>query len=357
MRVKSQPFFKRILIAITALAGVVILGAGHGLSVGGQAPQPQPHPPLTVEQRNARAAYWASKRGLQFGVPEDAYERALSNAKALSVAATGLPGGTFAWSAIGPQPMLNNYPNFAGFFTGPTLNTSEGRVAAVATDPITSNLVYVGAAGGGVWRSSDGGATFIPIFNNEPVQAIGAITVDRKGNVWVGTGEGVHSDSYYGQGIFLSSDHGDTWTQITGGAGNPFIHTSFRRIAVDSNTPPHIFAAATYAASLSRADAIFTQTNYNNDGLWRSTDGGATWLQVGNSTASGGRATFNGCTLGLKHGSLSGHRRSRRSQQQRPRLRRDRFRQRLHFQRRRLHVVRSATSRNQDRHHKRNRAG
>ncbi len=193
--------------------------------------------------------------------------------------------------------MLNNFPNFGGLFTGPPMTTSSGRVAAVAADPLTRGLVYVGAAGGGIWRSSDGGGTFTPIFDQEPAQAIGAITVDRKGNVWVGTGEGVQSDSYYGQGIFKSTDHGATWTQITGGTGSPFIHSAFRRIAVDDRTPPHIFAAVTYANSQSRADATFLESNVNNDGLWRSTDGGTTWVQVGNSTLPGGRASFNGCTV------------------------------------------------------------
>jgi ligand-binding sensor domain-containing protein len=106
--------------------------------------------------------------------------------------------------------MLNNFPNFGGLFTGPAMTTSAGRVSAIAADPSIRGLVYIGAAGGGIWRSSDGGATFTPIFDREPVQAIGAITVDRKGNVWVGTGEGVQSDSYYGQGIFKSTDHGAT---------------------------------------------------------------------------------------------------------------------------------------------------
>ena len=110
-----QRFYMRILIAITAGTGLAMLLAGQGSSVGGQAPQPRPHAPLSVEQRNARAAYWASKRGLQFGVPEHAYERALSEAKALSFAAAALGGGAFAWSAIGPQPMLNNSPTSPGF--------------------------------------------------------------------------------------------------------------------------------------------------------------------------------------------------------------------------------------------------
>ncbi|MGO9602479.1 MAG: hypothetical protein ACLQAT_03575 [Candidatus Binataceae bacterium] len=175
------------------------------------------------------------------------------------------------------------------------MNTSAGRFSAVAADPTTKNLVFGGAAGGGVWRSTDGGQTFVQVFDAQPVQAIGAITVDHTGTVWVGTGEGVHSDSYYGQGIFTSTDHGNTWTQITGGMNNPFLLQSFRRIAVDTNNPPHIFAAVTYADSQGRADPDWVESNYNNDGLWRSLDGGMTWNQVGNSKTRAGNPTFNRC--------------------------------------------------------------
>jgi BNR-Asp box repeat len=282
--------------AVVAGMGLALLATGLGAGGGEAGSPPSPHAPLTVEQRRARAEYWASKRGLQFGVPERAYAQALADAQALSANAAAGLAVPFSWSAIGPQPMLNNYPNFAGYFTGPPMTTSAGRVAAVAADPTTAKLIFIGAAGGGVWRSTDGGGTFAPVFDNEPTQAIGAITVDHHGIVWVGTGEGVQSDSYYGQGIFKSTDHGNTWTQITGGPGNPFIHAAFRRIAVDDSIPPHIFAAATYASSASRADASIIESDVNNDGLWRSTDGGATWIQVGNSTVNGGRRSFNGCT-------------------------------------------------------------
>lgn len=294
---KTYGYSKSILTLMIAGAGLAMLFAGHGTNAVEQAPRPAPHAPLTSLQREARAAYWASKRGLQFGIPDHAYEQAIANARRIQAAAPlGLGGSPLIWNFIGPSPMLNNYPNFGGWFTGPPLNTSEGRVAAVAADPRTADLVYVGAAGGGVWRSTDGGGTFTAIFNGEPTQAIGAITVDSTGTVWVGTGEGVHSDSYYGQGIFKSTDHGDTWSQITGGAGSPFTHAAFRRIAVDNNVPPRIFAPTTYASSLSRADAIFRESEVNNDGLWRSTDGGLSWIQVGNSTLPGGRATFNDCS-------------------------------------------------------------
>jgi hypothetical protein len=285
---------RALFAAIAAGAGLILLAAGLG--AGSDAPV-RPHAPLTLEQRLARAQYWASKRGLQFGVPDRAWEKALTAMHAMAARPGALGATPFTWIAIGPQPMLNNFPNFGGFFTGPPLTTSAGRFSSVAGDPTTANRIYAGAANGGVWRSTDAGRTFAQVFDSAPTQAIGAITVDRNGIVWVGTGEGVHGDSYYGQGIFKSTDHGNSWMQITGGAGNPFVHAALRRIAVDNSAPPHIFAAATYAGSLSRADAFWNESDPNNDGLWRSTDGGATWRQVGNSTASGGRATFNGCTL------------------------------------------------------------
>jgi len=250
------------------------------------------HRPLTLEQRAVRADYWARKLGRQFGVPATAYQRTTSR---LLESRLSLGASSFSWTALGPMPMNGIYPNFAGFFTGPPLNSAAGRVAAVAADPTVQGLVYVGAAGGGVWRSTDSGNTFTPVFDSEPTQAIGALTVDSRGDVWVGTGEGVHSDSYYGQGLFKSTDHGGSWTRITG-PNNAFVLGAFRRIAVDDNNPPHLFAALTWADSLGRAVPRWPETNRANNGLWRSTDGGASWTQVGNSMTTIGLPTFNSCS-------------------------------------------------------------
>ncbi|MFL6195612.1 MAG: WD40/YVTN/BNR-like repeat-containing protein, partial [Thermoanaerobaculia bacterium] len=88
-----------------------------------------------------------------------------------------------------------------------------GRIAAidaVGTDPLT---IYVGAAGGGVWKSTDGGLTFKPIFDDN-AQSIGAIRIDPKDpkKVWVGTGESwTRNSTSVGDGVYRTTDGGDTW--------------------------------------------------------------------------------------------------------------------------------------------------
>ena len=92
----------------------------------------------------------------------------------------------------------------------------SGRIAAiagVAADPVT---LYVGSAGGGVWKSNDGGTTFKPVFDQYP-QSIGAITVDPSNpqTVWVGTGETwVRNSVSVGAGLYKSTDGGDHWTLV-----------------------------------------------------------------------------------------------------------------------------------------------
>src|SRR6266851_2344241 len=110
-----------------------MLLATHGLRAAEQAPRPAPHAPLTLEQRSARAAYWARKRGLQFGVPHHAFQQAFEAANALPSSISCIAGRAgICWSLIGPQPILNEVPNFGGLLIGPPMNTSEGRVAAIA---------------------------------------------------------------------------------------------------------------------------------------------------------------------------------------------------------------------------------
>jgi len=79
-----------------------------------------------------------------------------------------------------------------------------GRVAAVAGLASDPNLYYIGAAGGGVWKSTDGGATWTAVFEKQPVAAIGAVTIDPTNSnvVWVGTGEAnPRNDVSYGDGV------------------------------------------------------------------------------------------------------------------------------------------------------------
>ena len=140
-----------------------------------------------------------------------------------------------------------------------------GRVAAVAGTASDPSLYYVGAAGGGVWKSSDGGATWDAVFTKEPVAAIGAVAIDpaNKNVVWVGTGEAnPRNDVSYGDGVYKSIDGGKSWRNV-GIKGARHI----ARIAVDPKNSNVVLVAAF---------GDFFADNVNG-GIWRTEDGGRTW--------------------------------------------------------------------------------
>ena len=93
----------------------------------------------------------------------------------------------------------------------------SGRISALAgyRDASGKVTLFVGAASGGVWKSTDGATTFKPVFDEQPVQSIGAIAVDPSNNrnVWVGTGESWTRNSVsIGDGVYKSTDGGETWS-------------------------------------------------------------------------------------------------------------------------------------------------
>src|SRR4029077_8764769 len=96
--------------------------------------------------------------------------------------------------------------------------TMSGRVAAITAVKEDGRLtVYVGAASGGVWKSSNGGTTFKPVFDKESAQSIGAVAIDPQTpkTIWVGTGEAWTRNSVsVGTGIYKSTDGGDSWTNM-----------------------------------------------------------------------------------------------------------------------------------------------
>ncbi|MBX6332826.1 MAG: hypothetical protein IRY91_13340, partial [Gemmatimonadaceae bacterium] len=143
-----------------------------------------------------------------------------------------------------------------------------GRVTAVAGIPGDPNTYYVGAAAGGVWKTTDGGAHWSAIFEKQPDASIGAVALapSNPNVVWVGTGEAnIRNDVVNGHGIYRSTDGGRSWTF----AGLPDAG-QIARIVVDPSDPDRADAAV-----LGKAWVPSSQR-----GVFRTTDGGRTWTRV-----------------------------------------------------------------------------
>src|SRR6059058_312270 len=160
--------------------------------------------------------------------------------------------------------------------------TMSGRISAIAgvKEPSGKITLFVGAASGGIWKSDDGGTRFRPVFDEQPVQSIGAIAIDPKNsrNIWVGTGESWTRNSVsIGDGIYKSSDGGETWTN----AGLPNSER-IAQIVVSPKNSDTVFASVPGALWSDSADR----------GLYRTTDGGKNWgLVLKGSNISTGCST------------------------------------------------------------------
>ncbi len=146
---------------------------------------------------------------------------------------------------------------------GPTV--MSGRVVDVDVSPADPTIFYVAYASGGLWKTTNNGISFTPLFDNQPSITIGDIAVDWTDDeiIWVGTGENNSSrSSYSGTGIFKSTDGGKSFTNM----GLSDIHHT-GRIIIHPNNPDIIWVAALghlYSPNKQR-------------GIYKTTDGGKSW--------------------------------------------------------------------------------
>jgi autotransporter-associated beta strand protein len=137
------------------------------------------------------------------------------------------------WFSQGPAPIFN----------GPTLGknraTLAGYVTDVAVDPTDPLTMFISTAGGGVWKTENGGKTWRPIFNDLHSSYVGVVALDPTDplHVYIGTGLVDNSvNSFAGTGVYQSYDGGATWSLITNGDGsNPFAGRAITAIAFDVN--------------------------------------------------------------------------------------------------------------------------
>jgi len=159
---------------------------------------------------------------------------------------------------------------------GPT--NVGGRVVDLVVDPSNPTTIYVAAAGGGIWKSTDEGMTFTSAWPGGNTQTMGALAMGPDGTLWAGTGEANPAGggmTYFGNGVYKSTDGGKTWQNV-----GLTDSAAIGKIVVNPNNPNEVWVAA--------AGSIYTSSPQR--GIYHTTDGGQTWqlaLAPPNATTGG----------------------------------------------------------------------
>jgi hypothetical protein len=236
------------------------------------------------------------------------------------------------WAPIGPSPILENG------------KPDNGMVTAIAVNPYNPNVIYIGTSNGGIWRSRNGGATWIPLFDRQLCLGIGepagiAIDPNNTDIIYVGTSErvvyqntGIFGAPDSSQGLFKSTDGGNSWIQLGGGfpAGNTgnainFVGTWINVIIVDPANSQNLYLASSRgvffssdggknwtAGNGSNGDARslvldtssppsnrILYTGITGRGAFQSNDGGRNWTRILSATTPAVAAALVGPTTGF----------------------------------------------------------
>jgi hypothetical protein len=297
---------------------VVLVGAFLANAAAVASAHPPPLNPIAVARYLAaqRAGFGSPARAAALGAQAETRARALRSRPI--PAAPGVPSFSGAWSALGPTPVTNSFYG--------EKNTGRVDSAAVVQSGANAGEIFEGTAGGGVWSSTDNGATWVSHTDQVATGlAIGALAIDptNPSIIYAGTGEANScGDCFYGGGVLKSTDGGATWT-----VENPegvFTGVDFVSIVVDPNNDSKLyagtthgfyestdggstwaqptgsgtFASPTYGIALdptSNPTTVYIATE--SVGVQKSTDGGTNFSTLGGGLPAG--ANFGVTALGI----------------------------------------------------------
>ena len=172
-----------------------------------------------------------------------------------------------SWSEVGPSSMT---------MVGWTMGKVAGRINAITPHPTDEDTVYIGSAAGGVWKTTNAGSSWVPLFDQVGTLPIGAVAIESAapGNVWVGTGDknGGGCAGYFGLGVYHSSDGGSSWTARNGAGATAMPLSIVNAVALHPTDPTVLLVGG--AGSCSASGTL------SGAGVFRSADRGATWTRV-----------------------------------------------------------------------------
>jgi photosystem II stability/assembly factor-like uncharacterized protein len=174
------------------------------------------------------------------------------------------------WRSIGPSPTTPAFPGNWG--------VTSGRLNSIAVHPTNPQIILIGASTGGIWRSTDGGANFTPVSDTQVDLAVGSIAFSKSSPSIVYAGMGDLGNGYFGTGVLKSTDAGATWARISNNTLPPLGTTA--EVEVDPANPNRVYVLQATRTMTTSYNVLHPDGALYRNGFYLSEDGGVNWRRT-----------------------------------------------------------------------------